>query len=237
MFSVITLVVLFYLWLKFLDIYTLNNNYIQVPDFKGVYVDNIDSITNINSLRYVIIDTIHDRKRPKGIVVNQDPAAHTNVKKGRKIYLTITSLEKRKVYFPDIYDLSLRQAINILEKEGLHVGRLEYRADIATNKILDFNINGVNIKKGQELYVGTVIDLVIGKGLSSQSVVIPNLVGLNRIEANIILKSTSLNIGSEIYHSSVKDSSMAIIYKQYPVAINDNELSLGSSIDLYFSNK
>ena len=86
MFSVITLVVLFYLWLKFLDIYTLNNNYIQVPDFKGVYVDNIDSITDINSLRYVIIDTIHDRKRPKGIVVNQDPVAHTNVKKGRKIY-------------------------------------------------------------------------------------------------------------------------------------------------------
>ncbi len=237
MFSVITLVVLFYLWLKFLDIYTLNDNYIQVPDFKGVYVDNIDSITDINSLRYVIIDTIHDRKRPKGIVVNQDPVAHTNVKKGRKIYLTITSLENRKVYFPDIYDLSLRQAINILEREGLHVGRLEYRADIATNKILDFNINGVNIQKGQELYVGTVIDLVIGKGLSVQSVVIPNLVGLNRIEANIILKSTSLNIGSEIYHSSVKDSSMAIIYKQYPVAINDNELSLGSSIDLYFSNK
>ena len=134
---------------------------------------------------------------------------------------------------PDIYDLSLRQAIRKLKKNGLEIGKLEYRADIATNKVLDYKINGIKVELGQELYIGTVVDLVVGKGLSKQSVVVPNLIGLTRMEANIILKSTSLNIGAEVFKSSVKDSTSAIIYKQFPIG-DANTLHIGSAIDLFF---
>ena len=169
-------------------------------------------------------------------MVNQNPDPFTDVKKKRRIYLTINSLELRKVLFPNIYDLSLRQAIRELKKIGLEVGELQYRADIATNKILDFKVNGIGINEGQELYVGTIIDLVVGKGLSNKNVIIPNLIGLNRVEANIILKTLSLNIGSEIFDSSVIDSASAIIYQQYPLSDNDETINIGSSIDLYFQN-
>ena len=54
------------------------------------------------------------------------------------------------------------------------------------------------------------------------------------MEANIILKSTSLNIGSEIFKSSVFDSSSAVIYKQFPRGNDDNTLNIGSAIDLFF---
>ena len=145
-------------------------------------------------------------------------------------------MQSRKVAFPDIYDLSLRQAIRKLEKNGLEVGRLEYRADIATNKVLNYKINGIKIEIGQELYIGAIVDLVVGKGLSKQSVIVPNLIGLTRMEANIILKSTSLNIGSEIFKSSVKDSTSAVIYKQFPIGNDDNTLNIGSAIDLFFDN-
>ena len=46
--------------------------------------------------------------------------------------------------FPDIFDLTLRQAVSKLEKNGLQVGTLEYRPDIATNKVLDFKVNGIS---------------------------------------------------------------------------------------------
>ena len=72
--------------------------------------------------------------------------------------------------------------------------------------MLSYKINGIKIEIGQELYIGTIVDLVVGKGLSKQSVIVPNLIGLTRMEANIVLKSTSLNIGSEIFKSSVQDS-------------------------------
>ena len=232
--ALITLVFLFIGWLKYLDYYTQHNKYIQVPDFNSFPISSLDSLVKANDIRYVIIDSIFDKSKEKGIVVKQDPPPLTNVKRNRKIYLIINSLQSRKVNFPDIYDLSLRQAIRKLNKKGLEVGTLEYRADIATNKVLDYKINGIKIGIGQELYYGTIVDLVIGKGLSNKSVIVPNLVGLTRIEANIVLKSTSLNIGSEIFKNSVIDSSFAVIYKQFPVGNDDNTLNIGSAIDLFF---
>ena len=229
-----TLVLLFIGWLKYLDYYTQHDKYIQVPDFNNLPISALDSFVEANDIRYVIIDSIFDDKKAKGIVVTQEPAALTDVKQNRRIYLTINSLKSRKVEFPDIYDLSLRQAIRELENTGLLVGKLDYRADIATNKVLDYKINGIKIEIGQVLYYGTIVDLVIGKGLGNQTVIVPNLVGLTRVEANIVLKSTSLNIGSEIFKSSVNDSSSAVIYKQIPIGNDDNTLNIGSVIDLFF---
>ena len=56
-------------------------------------------------------------------------------------------------------------------------------------------INGLKINEGQELYVGSKIDLILGEGLKDEKVLIPNLIGLTREEANIIVKSKSINIG------------------------------------------
>ena len=232
--ALISLVLLFIGWLKYLDYYTLHNKYIQVPNFINLPISALDSLVESHDIRYVIMDSIFDKSKEKGIVVRQDPSHLTNVKQNRRIYLIINSLQSRKVEFPDIFDLSLRQAIRKLNKIGLDVGTLEYRADIATNKVLDYKINGIKIEIGQELYYGAIIDLVIGKGLSKQSVIVPNLVGLTRMEANIILKSTSLNIGSEIFKSSVNDSSSCVIYKQFPEGNDDNTLNIGSVIDLFF---
>ena len=233
--SIITLVFLFLGWLKYLDYYTMHGKYIKVPDFNNMLITQLDSIVEANNIRHEIIDSIFDRSRAKGIVVNQNPDPFTDVKKNRKIYLTINSLQTRKVVFPDIYDVSLRQAIRKLNQNGLEVGKLEYRANIATNKVLDYNINGIKILIGQELYVGTIVDLVVGEGLGKESVIVPNLIGLTRMEANIILKSRSLNIGSEILKFSVEDSISAVIYKQFPIGNDDNTLNIGSAIDLFFN--
>lgn len=234
--AIMTLIFLFFLWLVFLKIFTLHNIHIKVPNYIGESVFKIDSISMKNNLRYVILDSIYDINRKKGVVVSQDPLPDMNVKKNRRIYLTVNSLQSKKISFPDIYDLSLRQAINKLENIGIEIGDLDYVPDIALNKILDFKVNGIKVNVGEELYVGTIVDLVVGKGISNERIIIPNLVGLNRFEANIILKSTSLNIGYEFFKEEVSDSSTAIIYKQYPVSENDNEINIGSSIDLYFEN-
>lgn len=234
LFALITLFLLFFVWLKYLDIYTNHNDFIKVPDFRGIDISVMDSVFESLDLQYVVIDSIFDKSRKKGVVVNQEPASEKYVKENRKIYLTINSLKSRKVIFPDVFDLTLRQAVRKLKKNGLRVGKLEYRADIATNKVLGFKVNGIAIDIGQELYHNTVVDLILGKGISSEKVIVPNLIGLSRIEANIILKSVSLNIGLEYFKEDVIDSGSAVIYWQYPEGIDDNKISIGSSLDLYF---
>lgn len=230
----IVLILLFVGWLKYLAIFTNHDEFILVPDLYDIEISSLDSLVYTYGLRYQIIDSIFDKSKQKGVVVNQDPLPSTKVKENRKIYLTINSLQNRKVFFPDIYDLTLRQAVRKLNKNGLDVGDLTYRSDIATNKILNYKVNGINIDIGQELYHGTTVDLVVGKGLSNEKILVPNLIGLLRSEANIILKSTSLNIGLEYFNTTVVDSNSAIIYKQYPTFINGKEISIGSSLDLYF---
>lgn len=234
LFAFLTLFLFCFLTLKFLDLYTLHNKFIKVPDFSKFHVSKLDSIAKENNLRFVIIDSIADPNKMKGIVVSQDPFPLTDVKKNRRIYLTITESETRIVNFPDIYDLTLRQALRKLDNSGLLIGKLEYKSDIAINKILDFNVNGIKLVIGQEILKGTIVNLVLGKGLSQEDVLVPNLIGLDRIAANIIIKLTSLNIGEEIYLPECLDSSNAIIYKQIPAFENDNKLKLGSRIDLFY---
>lgn len=233
-FAVFTLILLFFLWLKWLNIYTDHNHVISVPDLNGVHINALDSLVKSYALRYEIIDSVFYKSHQRGVVVNQDPLPNVDVKKNRRIYLTITSLNQRKVNLPDIYDLTLRQAVSKLQKNNLVVGRLEYRADIATNKVLAFKVNGIEIKVGQELYCGTIVDLVVGQGLSSEKILVPNLVGLSRWEANTILKSNSLNVGLEHFTIKMTESDSAVIYKQYPEGGANKSISIGSSIDLYF---
>ena len=228
------LILLFVGWLKYLTIYTNHDDFILVPVLFDIEISSLDSLVYSYGLRYEIIDSIFDKSKLKGVVVNQDPLPNTKVKENRKIYLTINSLQTRKVYFPDIYDLTLRQAVRNLKINGLEVGKLIYRSDLATNKILNYKVNGINIEIGQELYHGTTVDLVVGKGLSNEKILVPNLIGLLKTEANIILKSTSLNIGLEYFNPAVVDSNSATIYKQYPTYTDGKEISIGSALDLYF---
>ena len=67
--ALITLVLLFICWLKYLDYYTLHNKYIQVPDFNNLPISALDSMVEANDIRYVIIDSIFDKSKEKGIVV------------------------------------------------------------------------------------------------------------------------------------------------------------------------
>ena len=156
------------------------------------------------------------------------------MKKNRRIYLTINSLQRQRVYFPDVFDLTLRQAVKKINDNKLVVGELIYIDDIAVNKILDFSVNGIKIKPGQELFEGTIIDFVVGKGIGDNLIEIPNLIGLSRVEANIILKTLSLNIGLEVFNSDDKDSSFAIIIKQKPEYKDGEKINVGHYIDLFY---
>ena len=237
LYAMLFLFLLFLGLFKFLDHYTEHNRFLKVPNFKNLHINALDSIFKNYELRYEIIDSVFDKNRSKGIVVNQYPSFNTDVKRNRKVSLTINSVKNKIVKFPDIFDITLRQAVTYLKKNGFEIGKLQYKSDIAINKVLECKLNGIAVQVGQELQYGSIIDLIVAKGLSKETVLLPNLVGLSKLEANIILKSNSLNLGLLYYDDEVKDSSNAIIYSQYPKFSDEIEVNLGSSVDLFFRNE
>ena len=223
----------FFLWLKYIDIYTHHDEHIVLPDFYGVHIQDLDSVCQELDLRYIIIDSVFNKKEEKGIILEQDPRIGTNVKENRRIYFTINALQNKVITFPYITDLSLRQTVRKLESLGLVVGELEYKPDLAKNVVLNQKVNGIQIKEGQELFLGTIVDLVIGSGLSDKTTSIPNLLGLNLQKAQTEIKVASLNLGAVIFDEGIIDSTNAIVYKQNPKLNEKIKVKLGTSIDIY----
>ncbi|HET6244006.1 MAG: PASTA domain-containing protein [Bacteroidetes bacterium] len=221
--------------LQFLSSYTLHGETITVPELRGYQAEELDQILNQKGFRYIIVDSVYDSKSKPGIVIDQEPKADLQVKEQRMLYLTINTKTPPKVKMPDLIDFSLRQAIAIIESAGLVVGNLKYIPDIAHNAVLSQEFKGMKIEPGKEIFRGSSIDLVLGKGVSDEMVLLPNLLNLTYAEAIEALFASSLNLGSVIKDETVKDSTQARVYKQIPQFSSESMINMGSPVDIFIT--
>jgi len=233
--ALITVITLFLIIFKLLGNYTLHNETIVVPEFKGLKISELDNFIENKTLTYLIIDSVYDIKLPKGTVIKQDPEASTKVKANRTIYLYVTSILPPQIEMPKLEDKSLRQALAMIESYGLKAGKINAIADQCNNCVLQQLFKKEKINPGTLIEKGSIIDLIIGKGLGEDSSEIPCLLGLTKAEAISKLAAYFLNAG-EINFEQITDSSTAKIYKQSPSCSTSNNIETGSKIDLFFTN-
>ena len=234
---IITLVVIFGS-LLFLHIYTGHGRVRQVPDFKGMNTIEVEKAAKRHKLQFVIIDSIYSQQVEKGHVVLQHPEPGINVKKNRKIFLTINAVKPEMIKVPNVVGLSLRQAKSLLETSGLIIGKLSFVPDLARNNVLKQKNNGIEIEEGDSLKKNAVIDLVLGKGLSNQKTPVPDLVSLHLEIAKQKILGFSLNLGAYTFDETIKDeedSVTAFIWKQNPEYAEDYRIPLGSSVYIWLT--
>ena len=234
---IITLVVIFGS-LLFLHIYTGHGRVRQVPDFKGMSTKEVEKAAKRHKLQFVIIDSIYSQQVEKGHVVLQHPEPGINVKKNRKIFLTINAVKPEMIKVPNVVGLSLRQAKSLLETSGLIIGKLSFVPDLARNNVLKQKNNGIEIEEGDSLKKNAVIDLVLGKGLSNQKTPVPDLVSLHLEIAKQKILGFSLNLGAYTFDETIKDeedSITAFIWKQNPEYAEDYRIPLGSSVYIWLT--
>ena len=228
---------MFLLWatLKFIGCYTRHGSELLVPNLVGININKINSGSKDDDFEFLVIDSVYQDGFEKGAVVLQDPPARSMVKKGRKIYLTIMSSQPEMTAMPNLVDLSLRQALSELRSAGLKVDVLEYVDNFAKNAVLDQKYEGSFINPGTQIEKGTVIILVMGKGLDAEKVAIPFLIGKTEEEACEMLNLNSLNAGSISYFDE-KDKAHSRVYLQSPATNSDTLLVFGSYVDLWFKS-
>lgn len=229
----IVVIILFFVGTSsWLSSYTHHGESISVPDLKGQKLDRMKSFLSDKHLRFQVIDSLFDLSKSPGIILEQDPTPNSKVKEGRTVYLTINSLHPPDVKMPNLIDVSYRQAEAILQSFGLRLGQFTYKPDLAKNAVLDQLYKSRTIKAGTSLPKGSKIDLVLGDGLGSVDVPIPDLSGSTLEEALFVLRGSSLNVGTTYFDKSVRDSSTAVVYKQEPSA-DGNTLKQGEAVDIY----
>jgi eukaryotic-like serine/threonine-protein kinase len=234
--AVVFLFLLFGFTYKWLDSYTNHGSTVTVPDLRGLKVSTVENFLKNRALRIKIADSsVFDLEKPPGTVIEQDPAPSEKVKENRTIYLTVTKTVPPKIKMPNLIDVSYRQAEAILISYGLKPGETTYKPDLCKNCVLNFTMNGKTLKPGEEITKGSVIDLVLGDGFGNTKVIVPQLYGLSLDEALFVLKGSSLNTGSVIFDSSVRDSSKALVYKQNPAYGASSLISEGEGVDIYLT--
>jgi len=236
--AVFIIVTVLLLWVatKFLDFYTMHGSTVDVPNFVGLSInsDKLEELADDNHLVCIIADSIYDATKPKGMVLAQDPLPGTKVKKKRKIYITVIANMPEQVKMPNLIDLTLRQSIAMLETYGLKVGKLSYIPDIAENSVLKQNYMGKAISPDALISKGSKIDLVLGKGLGNETVLIPNLIGKNREDAIKAINSASLNVGIETFENE-NDTVNVKVIKQSPDK-SQGYIRVGSPVDIWYKS-
>lgn len=233
-----TLSALLVLWIgfKLFGVYTKHGETIPVPDFAGRSVFELDEFVADKKVRYEIIDSIYDPKEKPGTILRQDPEKETQVKEDRVIYLYVTSVLPPQIEMPKLVDRSLRQAIAMIESYGLQANPPTFVADPCKNCVLKQLYNGKEIAPGTKLKKGSKIDLVVGKGTTSETVTLPDCIGLTFCDAKNKLLAAALQVGNVVVDKIIGDSCEAFVYRQTPMPGNGREVGPGARVDLYITD-
>jgi len=224
--------------LQQLKLYTRHGQSFPVPDFEGLTSQEIESIAEQYDMQYEIIDSVHFEGAKPGVVVEQVPEAGSRVKRNRVIFLTINSTVPEKVTLPKLTDISFRQAEALIENCGTILGNISYEPSEYNNLVLRVEQNAKELKQGDIVFKGSSVDLIIGSSSGNQDTPLPNLTGFTFSEAENLLKSNMLSTGVLIYDGTIittEDTLSAFVWKQYPSISNTRILSLGTSVDLWFT--
>ncbi|MCX6326310.1 MAG: PASTA domain-containing protein [Bacteroidia bacterium] len=232
---VVGVVMMLLIWLNF---YTRHGQARPVPDFYGLTLEQTATLAKKSRLGYLVNDSVYTKLVPRGCIAEQNPKPGFKVKKWRNIVLTINAFHPEMVAMPNLVDLPKRQAIALVESSGLEIGLLKYRPDLSIDVVINQLYNGKNISEGDSLQKGSVVDLVLGKGLSNQRTPVPDLMGMNLVPAKNKILVSSLNLGTYIYDNTIingEDTLNAFVYKQNPEYKDDASLQLGSAIYLWLT--
>ncbi len=205
-----------------------------VPDFAGVPLHEAQRIARKHDLHLHINDSLFVPAYEGGIVLDQLPEGGVEVKPGRTVYITINSFRQKMVPVPYVAGRSLRQAKNMLEIAGLEIAELVYRADMATNYVLEEYCDGKPVTQTtrMEAEMGSGVTLYVGVEGGYGSTIVPRLVGLPFAQAKGRLWELGLNVGRIDFDEGInllnqKDSR---VYIQTPGA--ERSAALGSKVDL-----
>ena len=225
--------------LLWLNIYTRHGQSRPVPDFIGLTIDETARLAKKSRMNYQIVDSVYTSVVPRGCIAEQNPRPGFKVKKWRNISLTINAFRPEMVAMPDLKNLPLRQANSLIESSGLVVGKKTYKPDLSTDMVLSQFHDGKEIAPNDSLQKGSVIDLVLGKGTSSLTTAVPNLIGMTLDMATDRINGTSLNLGAYNFDAGTvitqEDSLNAFVYMQKPEYKEDAAIQYGSFMYLWLT--
>ncbi|MCM1164035.1 MAG: PASTA domain-containing protein [Muribaculaceae bacterium] len=158
-------IVIVWLAMLWLGIWTRHGQTIQVPSVKNMGYDRAITTLTDMGLTGIVSDSVYDTRVAPGTVIEQNPKTGTVVKEGREVFLTITAFSPKVVTLPALTDISLRQARSILE--GLEVRNIVEKRVPSDFKdlVVGVRYKGARLMPGARVPINAQIELEVGEGM------------------------------------------------------------------------
>ena len=218
----------------YLGKFTRHGEEIVVPDMVGMNYDTILERYG-DKFNFLLLDSVYVRDFPEGAVYQQNPNFGSKVKKGRNVYIIRTSIAPEIVTMPNLRNLSLRQAMVLLNSVGLKVDKLVFVDYFARNAVVEQKIKDQVVEPKDDVVKGTAVTLVVGYGNGDRGTNLPDLIGVNIEDVKNQINNASLNIGSEVF---IDDDVKANLYvsRMDPVYSIDTKVPLGSMVNVWYKS-
>jgi beta-lactam-binding protein with PASTA domain len=211
---------------------------IVIPSVTGKTFAEATEILEKEGFDVEVQDSLYHDTLPPLSVIRQFPEAEEVVKIHRTVYLTISRSVPPTIEMPLLEGLSFRNAEVVLKQYGLKWDTV-FRPDFAKNAVLEQQYNGIRIKPGTPINMGSTVRLVLGSGLGSDQFDVPDLIGLTFTEAKILIESNGLFLNIVLPDAEVTDTASAYVYRQNPERLTidgrNNRIRIGQSMDVFLS--
>ena len=163
--ALLLLIVLIFIVMLWLNIYTHHGQQINVPDVKGMQVEEAALFFRQTSLQYEVIDSMFVRNKPAGSILETNPPAGTNVKKSRTIYLTVNSTTAQMLIVPQVMNMSRRQAEATLRTLGFESIRIRSVPEAYKDLVLGLEKpGGIAVMADERIPANTPLVLLVSSG-------------------------------------------------------------------------
>ncbi len=189
---------------------TRHDEYVTVPDVMNYTYEDALSVLESEGLEAEQVMQRYSPNAPRDAVVDQNPNPSSQVKPGRRVYLTVNSGEQVMVRVPRLTDLSTREATSRLSAIGLRAGEL--RPDSIPSQYAN-TITRQRPQPGDSLPEGGTVRLWYSTGFGTSYVTMPDVTGMTVAEAENVLLDERLRfvvIGAE----DVEDADQSTVQRQ-----------------------
>ena len=138
------------------------------------------------------------------------------------------------VKIPKVFNVSTYQAKLMLDGAGLRIKKIDYIPDEFKNLVRYGEHKGKRVKEGDTLPKFSELVLFVGRGLGSQKVEIPDLVGLHYLEAISQLHKSGLNIGPVRFDPNAAEAKGTVI-RQDPKYYPEDSIVLGRTVTMFIA--
>ncbi len=194
-------------------LFTQSADEVVLPELTGkniIYV--LETLTNMG-LNAKLYGTRYDDAVPRYAVISQDPQPGATIKKGRDVIIYISKGVKENI-IPDLRQISLKQALILLEKNEFKKGRVSFTHSSKTK-------NKCIIAQYPEPFStalkGSSCDLLVSRGLNPVAMIMPNIKGLRLEKASAVIENIDLAI-SQILSNVDPHQDCGIILSSTPHA-------------------